>query len=465
MPSNIYLPIETLANNLRSGAVTAEALAEEAIDNQNQHDLGAYKTWTPDRFRLEAKAADAAFAAGIDLGPLQGIPVSVKDLYGVSGYPTFAGAASQLSAEWESEGPLVRALRCNLAPISGKTHMVEFAFGGVGSNPHWGTPRNPWNPDRVPGGSSAGAGVSLGEGSAVIALGSDTAGSIRIPASATGVVGVKTSMGRWSVDGVVPLSQSLDTTGFLSRTVSDAVISFATLDPTAPKPASAFLTALRDVDLTDIQIGVCDWFFEDCDPGVAEAVKTALDELAAAGARLSPVKLPELPEAAEIFSVGGLAASEFATFINTEMKAHKAALDPNVAARFEAMETIPATEYLNRQNTIEKLTRTLAGRMDTVDVIVGPTLRITPPTLASVATADDYRRANMQMLNNTMIANLLQLCAVSLPVGLDAASMPVGMMVMAPLNADERALAVALAIETTLGTAKARLGVPPILAR
>ena len=463
MPRNIYLPIESLAKNLRSGALTAAALAEEAIDNQNQHDLGAYKTWDPDRFRQEANAADAAFVAGIDLGPLQGIPVSVKDLYGVSGYPTFAGAATQLATEWEAEGPVIRALRSNLAPISGKTHMVEFAFGGVGSNPHWGTPRNPWDPDRVPGGSSAGAGVSLWEGSAALALGSDTAGSIRIPASATGNVGVKTSMGRWSVDGVVPLSQSLDTTGFLTRNMADAVLGFACLDPLAPKSAFAFLAALRDVDISDIQIGVCDWFFDDCDPGVAEAVTAALEELAAAGAQVNSIKLPELPEAAEIFAKGGLAASEFATFINSEMQTHKAALDPNVLARFEAMESIPATEYLTRKASLERLSRSIADRFAEVDVVIGPTLRITPPTLQSVADPDDYRRANMQMLNNTMIANLLQLCAVTLPVGLDAAKMPVGMMVMAPLHADEQALAASLAIEAVLGAAKDRIGLPPIL--
>ncbi len=463
MANNIYRPIESLANDLRSGVVKSSTLAEEAIINQDRHGLGAYKTWTPDRVRLESTAADAAFEAGLDLGPLQGIPVSVKDLYGVSGYPTFAGAASQLSAKWEAEGPVVRALRQTLAPVTGKTHTVEFAFGGIGTNPHWGAPRNPWNQNRVSGGSSAGAGVSLWEGSAMLALGSDTAGSVRIPASATGTVGVKTSMGRWSVDGVVPLSPSLDTTGLLARTVADAVLGFATIDPRVHNSGFGFLAALRDISIAEIQIGVCDWFFESCDPGIAEGVKAALDELAAAGAEISSIDLPETREAADIFRGGGLAASEFAAFINTEMQPHKAELDPNVAARFEAMESIPAIDYLNRKARLVELSRSVAGRIATVDVVVGPTLPITPPTIQSVADSGEYRRQNMAILNNTMIANLLQLCAVTIPVALDAAQMPVGLMIMAPLGADERALAVALAIESRLGTATDRIGLPPIL--
>ena len=463
MANNIYRPIEALANDLRSGTVKSAELVEEAIENQDRHGLNAYKTWTPNRVRLEATAADAAFEAGIDLGPLQGVPVSVKDLYGVSGYPTFAGAKSQLSVKWEAEGPVVRALRQSLAPVTGKTHTVEFAFGGIGTNPHWTMPRNPWNQNRVPGGSSAGAGVSLCEGSAILALGSDTAGSIRIPASATGTVGMKTSMGRWSVDGLVPLSTSLDTSGLLARCVSDAVLGFAAIDPRVQNTGFGFLAALRDVGLADVQIGVCDWFFESCDPGIAEGVKAALDELAAAGARITNIDLPETREAVDIFRSGGLAASEFAAFINAEMEPHKTELDPNVSARFEAMENIPAIDYLNRKARLDELAQGIANRIADVDVIVGPTLPITPPTIQSVTDDAEYRAKNMAILNNTMIANLLQLCAVSLPVALDAENMPVGLMIMAPLDADERVLAVALAIESKLGTATDRIGMPPIL--
>lgn len=458
--------IESIAASLRDGSTTSVALAEEAEANHARRGaaLGAYKVRDPERFLAEARAADAAFAAGLDFGPLQGIPVSVKDLYGVSGYPTCAGTPGPLPEKWTHEGPVVQSLRRSLAPISGKTHTVEFAFGGLGTNAHWGAPRNPWDgaAHRVSGGSSAGAGVSLAEGSALIALGSDTAGSVRVPASFTGAVGVKTSFGRWSVEGVVPLSPSLDTTGVLARTVADAVLAFATIDPLTEMPAAALLSGLREIELGDIRIGVCEKHFEGCDPGVAEGVEAALDALAKDGAQVVAIDLPEVGEAEEIFRRGGLAAPEFAAFINTEMLDCKATLDPNVAARFESMEAVTAIDYLTRRDRLASLAGSLNERMSAVNVIVGPTVPITPPTVDAVADLDGYRAHNMPALRNTQTANTLRLCAVTMPVALDAAGMPVGLQIMAPLDEDEYALAVALAFERALGAARQRLGPPPL---
>lgn len=459
-------PIDSIAAALRAGTTTSVALAEAAIANHGRQGeaLGAYKSRRDDQFLAEARAADAAFAAGLDFGPLQGIPVSVKDLYGVTGYQTFAGSPAALPAKWEREGPVVGALRSSLTPIAGKTHTVEFAFGGIGTNAHWGTPRNPWDATahRVPGGSSAGAGVSLCEGSALLALGSDTAGSVRVPASFTGNVGIKTSMGRWSVDGVVPLSPSLDTTGVLARTVPDAVLAFATLDPLTDIPAAALLAGLSDLDVADIHIGVCDHFFEGCDPGVAEGVQAALDALAAAGARITKIELPEAALADEIFMQGGLAAPEFAAFITGELSQSRATLDPNVAARFDSMEAITAVDYLLRRKRLDELAASLDDRMAEVDVVVGPTVTITPPTVEAVADGEGYRTHNMAALRNTRTANLLTLSAVTMPVALDRAGMPVGLQIMAPLDEDERALAVALAFERVLGDRAQRLGTPPM---
>ncbi len=264
--------LENLAAAMRDGGVSASGLADWAVANHDRRTetLQAYKAWEPSRFHAEAAAADAALAAGIDLGPLQGIPVSVKDLYGLSGYPIFAGCSRELPEKWQAEGPVVRALRHQLATVSGKTHTVQFAFGALGTNPYWGTPRNPWDGEnhRVPGGSSAGAGVSLIEGSALLAYGSDTGGSVRMPASFTGTVGVKTSKGRWSTAGIVPLSTTLDTAGTLTRTVADAALAFAVIDPQTTEPADAFCRRLGTASLADFHIGVCDWYFADCDPGV-----------------------------------------------------------------------------------------------------------------------------------------------------------------------------------------------------
>ncbi len=466
MTGQLQQSIRSLAAALRDGTTTSVALAEEAIANHARFGtaLDAYKCRQDDRFLAEARAADAAFAAGLDFGPLQGIPVSVKDLYGVAGYETFAGSPAALPEKWEQEGPVVGALRAALAPVAGKTHTVEFAFGGVGSNAHWGTPRNPWDAaaHRVPGGSSAGAGISLCEGSALLALGSDTAGSVRVPASFTGNVGVKTSFGRWSLDGIVPLSPSLDTAGVLARTVPDAVLAFAAIDPLTDIPGEALLAALSELTAGDVHIGVCDHFFEGCDPGVAEGVQAALDELAAAGAQISKFDLPEAAAADEIFMRGGLAAPEFAAFITGEMAKSKATLDPNVAARFESMEAITAVDYLLRRARLAELAASADDRMADVDVVVGPTVTITPPTVEAVSDGEGYRTNNMAALRNTRTGNMLALSAVTIPIALDKAGMPVGLQIMVPLDEDERALAVALAFELVLGDRVQRLGAPPM---
>lgn len=468
MPRHLALSLADLAAALRAGAVTSTQLVEEAIDNHARlgEKLHAYKAWDPERARAQARAADALIGVGVDLGPLHGLPLSVKDLYGVTGYPTFAGTPRPLPVKWQREGPVVQALRAGMAVIMGKTHTVEFAFGGIGTNPHWGAPRNPWDAThhRAPGGSSSGAGVSLREGSAVVAFGSDTAGSVRIPASYTGTVGLKTSIGRWSTDGIVPLSPTLDTPGLLTRTVTDAAIAFAAVDPLVDEPAEAMLARLGAQPIAGLRIGICEWFFEDCAPGIAEGVRRALGELEAKGARSITVDLPEVEEANGLFRRGGLAAAEFATFINTEMKSYRATLDPNVLKRFEAIERTSAVDYLTRLWRLKELAAGIQGHFNDVDILLTPTVPITPPRIADVADGDAYMTANMLSLRNTAPANLLGLCALSMPVGLDGAGMPVGLQLMASHGADEQLLAVALACERVLGTAKERLGTPPLLA-
>ncbi len=459
--------IEALHADLRDGRITAVGIAERAIENYARHDeaLGAYKTWDPDALRAQAQVADAAFAADLDFGALQGIPVSIKDLYGVSGYPTFAGTPKALPEKWEAEGPVVTALRHGLAPVSGKSHTVEFAFGGVGTNPHWNTPRNPWDAERhrAPGGSSAGAGVSLLTGTAKIAVGSDTAGSVRVPASVTGTVGIKTSMHRWSTAGIVPLSPSLDTAGILARTVADAAIGFAVIDPGVDEHPLAFLDRLRNYDIADFRVGICDWFFEGSTPGIAAAIRAVIAELTAKGLSATSLAVPEVDTAHEIFARGGLAAPEFAAFINGEMIDWKATLDPNVAARFERMESITAIDYLHRRKRLEELAVAADARMAEVDVILAPTTAIPAPDIATLAEGKAYFEANMALLRNTAPVNMLRLCAVSVPLTLDDdRKMPVGLQVIAPYGEDERALSVACAIERALGTAEARYGLPPL---
>ena len=452
---------------LRDGKTTATALTEQAAANYaaNDESFGAYKLWDPEAAMRQAEAADTAFRSGNDLGPLHGIPVSVKDLYGVKGWPTFAGTPKKLPKKWEQEGPVIEALRTQLSVLTGKTHTVEFAFGGIGANPHWGAPRNPWDAKqaRAPGGSSSGAGVSLCAGTALVALGTDTAGSVRIPASKTGNVGLKTSVGRWSIDRIAPLSHSLDTAGVLARSVADAALAFVSLDPThSPQRRSPTLPAARH--LSGIRLGVPENFFwETCSPGVAEGIREALGELERKGATIVPCTLPEADDIYPIFSVGGLPSIELYTFIKDEIPEWFDHIDPIVLQRMEEAATLPADEYIRRIKIMSRLGSSAAARIADVDAMVTPTVAITPPVLDDIAEVSAYRPANLLSLRNTGIVNYLGLCALTMPVALDAAGMPVGMQVICQHGTEEHLLSIGLGIEAAIGNSRARLGAPPMV--
>lgn len=455
------LGLEEVARRYRDGSLDPVEVAAACAERQRHYGdaFGAYQTPNP-QLPAMARLAGEAFARGLDLGPLQGIPVSVKDLFGVPGLPTYAGSPAPLPAAWEEAGPLVAAVRRQLAPVTGKTHTVEFAYGGLGTNPHWPVPRNPWavGEPRVPGGSSAGAGVSLVEGSALLALGTDTAGSVRIPASMTGTVGLKPTIGRWPTAGIVPLSTSFDTPGLLARSVADVVWGFRAIEQglTATTPQIPRLAA------ADLRIGVPETFFwDDCSPGVAEAVQGGLRELQAAGARLQGLELAGLAEAHDYFRAGGLTTPELYRFLRHELPDWLETLDPNVRKRMQAAVDSPAWEYLQRRERFAALGEAAARQLATVDVLAVPAVAITPPTLAELEPPGAYPRCNLLALRNTSVANLFGLCALTLPVGLDQAGMPVGLMLMAPPRREERLLAAAAAIEAALGTGRERLGRAP----
>lgn len=455
-----------IAGELRDGGLTATAIAEWAIGNHAERGeaLHAYKTWVPEKVRGEASAADAAFAAGLDLGALQGIPVSIKDLVGVAGYPIFAGCPRELPEHWAVDGPIVAAIRQQLGVISGKTHTVQFAFGGMGANRHWGPPRNPWDAEehRSPAGSSSGAGVSLCEGSALLAIGTDTAGSVRMPATVTGNAGMRPTPGRWSIDGIVPLVPSLDTPGPLARSVADLAFGFAAMDPVLGGEVSGFLDVLADSDVTDFRIGICDWYFEDCDPGVAERVREAIAELEKAGARVSAASLPHLDDLIALNDAGGLHIGEFASLINNEMRDYKDDLDPAVAIRLAAAENYTAAEHLKRVRDVARMGAAADEAFGVFDAIIGPTIPITPPRMSDIATPETHLAANTAIVRNTVTVSLLHQCAVTMPVGLDDAGMPVGLQVVCREGDDATALGAASAFERVLGTSRERLGRSPM---
>ena len=443
MVSPLDWSLAEISARLADGRLRARTLIEEA---QARHDpsLNAYKTWAPDFALRQADAVDAALAAGNRLGALQGIPVSVKDLYGVEGLPTFAGSARELPARWRHEGPLVRQLRRQIAVIMGKAHTVEFAFGGLGLNAHWPAP---WNPQdrtvhRSPGGSSSGAGVSLGEGTALIALGTDTAGSVRIPASMTGNAGIKTTKGRWSTDGVVPLSPTFDTTGLLARSAADLAFAFAQLDGSeVPSP----------VDLTGIRLGRAErYFWEDTSLGVSERVDDALSLAAADGARVADAALPALKELFELYHKGGIVSAELYAFLSAELPDWLGILDPRVRRRMDAGKELPAWDYLQRKARYATLAVDAANSLAEIDALICPTVPITPPPVAEIADDEAYVRTNLLALRNTCPASFLGLCAVTIPAGRDAAGMPVGLQLVGAPGSETRLLGIAMRLERLL---------------
>lgn len=454
------LSLATIAARYRDGSLSPRAVAEQCLTNytNSEQALGAYKSWVGDDLLAQADLAGRAFAAGRDTGALQGMPCSAKDLYGVPGLPVFAGSPRELPAVWQRPGPIMAGLLGQLALITGKTHTVEFAFGGLGSNPHWTMPTNPWDAGyvRVPGGSSAGAGVSLATGTALIALGTDTAGSVRIPASMTGNVGLKTTHGRWSLDGIVPLSPSLDTAGLLTRSVADMIYAFQAIDGQA-------VPERRGV--AGLCLGVPDSFFwDDCDAGVVAAVETAINELVRFGARKTALDLDDTDAAYAYFRKGGLVPPELYAFLRRELPEWIETLDPAVRNRMDAGCDIAACDYLERRHFFERAGARAAAQLQDVDVLAVPAVAVTPPREDDIATSEDYARLNILALRNTSIANLLGLCAITLPVGVDASGMPVGLMLMARPRDETRLLGIAAAIENCLGDSRECIGQPPRLA-
>lgn len=445
--------LASIARALRRGEIRSVDLVRGAAEARaaSTDPVGPYKTWDASLAKEQGRLADQAFAAGIDAGPLQGIPVSIKDLFGVAGWPTFAGTDAPLPPEWQAEGPVVRALRAQLVVVMGKTHTVELAFGGLGTNPHWGTPRNPWDDTthRVPGGSSAGAGVSLIEGSALLALGTDTAGSVRIPASMTGTVGLKTSFGRWPTEGIVPLSPSLDSVGLLARTAEDVAFAFEAIERRLH--GSGALRVERR-PLRSCRFGVPRGFFYDgASTGIEGALGLAVAVLERAGASVVPVELGEATEAYELFLRGGLAGVELAAFLSDSLPELVDRLDPAVRDRVRASEAMTAVEYLHRRSRLASLAASASVRLREVDAMITPTVAVSPPALSELRDLDGYRRINLLALRNTSIGNLLGLCAISIPAGRDALGLPVGMQLLAPAGRDGRLLGLAIEAELALG--------------
>ncbi len=379
-------------------------------------------------------------------GVLAGIPVSVKDLFDVAGQVTKAGSAVLANAPAAaSDCPAVARLRAAGASLTGRTNMVEFAFSAVGINPHYGTPVNPADTsvDRIPGGSSSGAAVSVTTGAALVGLGSDTGGSIRIPAALCGIVGFKSTARLVPAAGALPLSSSLDTVSAVTLSVRDAVTVHEVL-------------ASRRVQLAEKQLDKCrfavvrTWMQDSLDSTVAKAFERTLKLLKASGAQIENIELREVSELATINSTGGLSAFESYAWHRQLIARHQAEYDPRVAFRILRGASMTASDYIDllaaRKDWIARMQMQLQG----FDAVLSPTVPMVAPSIASVLNDDtEFFRVNNLLLRNTSTVNMLDGCGISLPCH-SPDELPVGLMLWHAAMHDDSVLDAALQIEHLL---------------
>jgi aspartyl-tRNA(Asn)/glutamyl-tRNA(Gln) amidotransferase subunit A len=442
--------VAQLARDLDAGRTTSRELVEQALARiaaPYGEGARAFVKVYADSARAEADHADRLRKSGVRRSAVDGLPVSLKDLFDVAGDVTRAGS-KVLALEAKRDAGAVARLRAAGAIFIGRTNMVEFAFGGVGLNPHYGTPRNPWDRPRarVPGGSSSGAGVAQAEGMCVMALGSDTRGSVRIPSALCGVTGWKPTARRVPRDGAFPLSFTLDSVGPLANSIAccaayDAVLAGEPQDGLAPLEA-------KDLRLLVPRSSVLD----DLDREVAQAFGAALARFSAAGASITEKPVPAFDRQAEYFKGGGYAGAE-AYYIHRPYLGRVADYDPRVGQRILLAKDFSAVDYIALGDLRAGFIGEIEALVAPYDAIVMPSVACVAPTIAQTeASMDDYVRWNMRLLRNPGLVNFLDGCAASLPCH-EPGGAPVGVMVCGTACTDRRTLAVAAALERALGRA------------
>ena len=415
------------------------------IDDLSGEGMRACLTVYRKAAQAAAEAADARARAGITLGPLDGAIVTIKDLFDVAGEVTRAG--SKVLAEEgkpaEADAPPVRDLRAGGAVIVAKTNMTEFAFSGVGINPHYGTPGNPADRNRIPGGSTSGGAVAVADGMCEIAIGSDTGGSTRIPGALCGLVGFKPSRQRISTAGAFPLSQSMDSIGPIARTVADCAKADAVM-------AGDEFKAIEPAPLANLRIGIAQGLpLENLDETVAKRFPQAIDALEKAGCRLSNEKLPLLDGMAKVNSRGGIQPAEAFTVHRDRLDRRGADIDANVRMRLERARSISAADYIEMVNERAALIAAMDARLADIDVLVMPTTPMVAPTIEEMTPPDVFARKNAMLLRNTSMWNFFDCCAISLPLPREG-GLPTGLMLVARNGQDRRLFRIAAAVERAI---------------
>ncbi|MGJ7563546.1 amidase [Variovorax sp. GB1R11] len=428
---------------LLAGGSDARTEMERAIDIARSPACSHVFTRT-----LFDEARHAAAASNAD-SRLSGLAFTAKDLFDIEGQPTPAGSVVLAHAPAARADALaVARLRAAGGVLTGRTNMTEFAFSGVGVNPHHGTPANASDAvtPRIPGGSSSGAAVSVASGAAFIGLGSDTGGSIRIPAALNGIVGFKNTARLTPAQGALPLSTTLDTVCAMTRSVRDAITAHEILSARRVTAGNAPLAAYSLAVVKNV-------FFDGIEPAVATAFERSLQTLRAAGARIREIELPELAELATINATGGFSAAEAHAWHRLLQERSGAGYDPRVAQRILRGATMKAHEYIDLVNARRDWIARVESALAPFDAVLSPTVPITAPTIASVAPGaerdDEFFRVNALLLRNPSIVNMLDGCAISLPCH-TAGELPVGLMLWHAALHDDAVLAVALQAEQAL---------------
>ena len=453
-----FASVHDLAALIETKELSPVELTGHFLDRIERYNpaLNAYIAVTAERALAVASAAESAIVGGQYLGPLHGVPIALKDLIDTAGIPTVGGSTLLKDRLPTKDATIARQLFQAGAVLLGKTHLVEFAYGGTGINHHYGTPLNPWDLDtpRLPGGSSSGSAVAVAAGLAPAAMGSDTGGSVRIPSSFCGLAGLKTTFGRLSNAGLIALDSSLDSAGPMCRTVADAALIYQTLatpDPADPdtwnQPCDNVLDDL-DGDISGLRLSLPrQYFWDDVDPEVEAAVRASAQIFASLGAHIDELHLPELDEMAELRTRGSLTAVEAYLSRRDELENQLDQFDPIVSARMLDGKTMTAADYFDAKRGFAQLRPRLYKALGSVDALLTPTTPFAALPVAEVDREADYHRLNGMCLRNTMAVNLMGLCAVSLPCGFTRDDLPIGLQIIGHPHAEGLILRLAQAYE------------------
>jgi aspartyl-tRNA(Asn)/glutamyl-tRNA(Gln) amidotransferase subunit A len=441
--------LAALASDLETGRTSARKLVEDCLEriaDPAGEGSRAFVHVDKDAARAAADAMDRLRKVNAAPSRFAGIPVSIKDLFDIKGQVTRAGSrALEDSAPAEADAPAVARLRRAGFVVIGRTNMTEFAFSGIGINPHYGTPKGAWqrSAGHIPGGSSSGAAVSIVDRMAYGALGTDTGGSCRIPAAYNGIVGYKPTQRRVPLDGGVPLSFTLDSFGPLANTVQccatlDAVLADEPTPVVRPRPTKGMHLAVPTTVALD-----------ELDDAVAKTFERALETLSRAGAHIERIEVPEFLDVGVMNTKGGFAAAESYAWHRYLLTSKGDVYDPRVAARILRGEGVSAADYLDLVSARRSLIARAAARLAPYDALVMPTTANTPPRIADLADDKAFTVANLRSLRNCSLINMIDGCAISIPAQREG-DVPVGLMLASSGGADRRIFELATGMEAAI---------------